>query len=637
MRKLAAITLFLVLLLAACRPDRERAAVAQVPGGGVGAPRSTSPGRAADRRETRLRRLWAGEDFNFYASSPSPDGRYATEIDWTTGNLAVRDLSTGLLHHLTAKGSWEDSGDYAEVSLFSPDGDRVAYAWFNSSLTAEVTPGESYEIRVLDFRVGEDGIPVRSEGRVVAPAGPTLIYWLFGWSGGDELLVGLYRPDRTTALAMLSVSDGSLRVLRSFDWREPGAALSRDGNWIAYDLEPDARSVDRDIYVLSTAGGSETRLVDGPGDDRVMGWLRDGSLLFHSDRSGAPSFWRLDVENGEADGPPTLVHEDVRNVEPLGFADGSLYFGVVADRPRFQTARIDFETGTLVDLPVVFEPPTTGDIQGLAWSPDGAYVVHDVDGPTRTRIYVRDATGEIVQTSSFDFKMRRWLLHWAADGSVLLPATDSRGRSAFYRIDLQTFEATAIRRLAEHESDNSFYPSTDGKRLYFARGRMADERPVWGEADIVEVDLDTGSERVVGPVPGRGQVIPSPDGEWLAYRRRNAGREIEVFPIEGGEPRVVYRDGSGPIGLIGWTPDGRSLLFFRQPETGATQFELWRVAFESGEAQRLGRIETTLPALALHPDGRTVAYRTGLRRGEIWALDGLAADPKATADEEIPR
>ena len=59
----------------------------------------------------------------------SPDGRYLTYVDWSTGDLALRDLGSGEDRHLTAKGSWLESSEWAEYSLISPDGASVAYAW----------------------------------------------------------------------------------------------------------------------------------------------------------------------------------------------------------------------------------------------------------------------------------------------------------------------------------------------------------------------------------------------------------------------------------------------------------------------------------------------------------------------------
>lgn len=581
--------------------------------------------------DAKLRRLWAGRDFNFYVSSPSPDGRYTTEVDWSTGDLAVRDLVTGELHRLTDKGPWEESGDYGEVSRFSPDGRRIIYGWFNSTAGSSGIPSEHYEVRVQDFSVDESGTPRPSQARVVYGPGPMIPYWFYGWTSDDEVLTGIYRPDNTTALGLLSVADGSLRVLKSFDWREARAVLSSDGKWVAYDFQPDPQSSDHDIYLLPVDGGSETKLVVGEGNDEVLGWMPgDGSLLFHSDRSGSPSVWRLPVSDGRPVGPPVLLRSDVRNPEPLGFAGESFYYGVIVESPTFRSARIDSEEKRLVSLPAVFEPPSRGSIRGLEWSPDGEHVLHAVrprDIPSRpTRIYLRTADGRVVREWTFDITIRRGIIRWAPDKEwVLLSAIDGHGRDGIFRIDLSSGELSLVRRFGENETDRSFSISRDGRSLYLARVRTVDGELVPGQADIVEHDLETGRERAIQAVRDRGSVVPSPDGAWLAFTEVGAaGRDpaIQLFPVDGGRPRILHREATGKdLRMVGWTPDSQWLLFYTGPS--ATAYELWRVSPTGGGAERLaGELPgTDVPGLALHPDGRTIAYRTGELRGEIWALD----------------
>jgi hypothetical protein len=146
MRALPAFILIVVLVLAGCRDESERAAMAGAPDVLAQATTAVSDaGTRLDAPATRLRRLWSGSLFAYYASSPSPDGRYVTDIDWSSGDLAVRDLATGGLHRLTDKGSWAESADYAQVSRFSPDGRRVVYGWY-------VAKADEYEIRVLELR-----------------------------------------------------------------------------------------------------------------------------------------------------------------------------------------------------------------------------------------------------------------------------------------------------------------------------------------------------------------------------------------------------------------------------------------------------------------------------------------------------
>ena len=91
--------------------------------------RSASDMRPASgpQQAYELRRVWSGSNlFNFYWNEPSPDGRYISEIDWSTGNLAVTDLVTGEMEQVTQHPY--DEG-FAYGSVFSPDGKQLAYRW----------------------------------------------------------------------------------------------------------------------------------------------------------------------------------------------------------------------------------------------------------------------------------------------------------------------------------------------------------------------------------------------------------------------------------------------------------------------------------------------------------------------------
>ena len=96
-----------------------------------------------------LRKVWGGAEL--VEGSPSPDGRYLSFTDWETGDLALRDLVTAQNRHLTNKGTWKDSNEYAEDSAISGDGRQVAFGWFNKE--------KYFELRVM----GMDG----SQPRVV--------------------------------------------------------------------------------------------------------------------------------------------------------------------------------------------------------------------------------------------------------------------------------------------------------------------------------------------------------------------------------------------------------------------------------------------------------------------------------------
>jgi hypothetical protein len=282
-----------------------------------------------------------------------------------------------------------------------------------------------------------------------------------------------------------------------------------------------------------------------------------------------------------------------------------------------------------------------GMTRALAWSPDGEHVVHDVSGPAGTWICLRTADGDVIQEWNFSLVVRAnpAFARWAPGGqSVVLGAIDGRGRGGFFRIDLESGELDLVRQF-EHQGlfGQSFSFSPDGRSIYFtgvAEGGHEEERsvPAEGTVEIVMHDLETGREHAVHPVRHPGPVVPSPDGAVRAYHAvgENADRTIQLFPADGSEPRTVHRmrDPSEPSGIVGWTPDSRFVLFLVQPDSA--ELELWRVSRDGEETEMITAIPDYAGGWDLQRDGRTLAYRAGTWRSEIWGLEGAAGAPTLT-------
>ena len=221
------------------------------------------------------RQVWAGPGVDILGT-PSPHGRFLSFVDWSTGDLAVRALATGEKRRLTNKGSWADSVEFAEYSVFSPDGKQVAYAWFNKDWF--------YDLRII----GIDG----SGARVLYTNQDLRYIWPAAWSqDGKYVLATFFRTDRTNQIALVSVADGSVRVVKTLDWRYPQKmSLSPDGHYITYDFPPQEDSPERDIFLLSTDGSREIPLIQHPANDFFPVWAPDGKrILFVSDRTGSLS------------------------------------------------------------------------------------------------------------------------------------------------------------------------------------------------------------------------------------------------------------------------------------------------------------------------------------------------------------
>ena len=145
------------------------------------------------------RRVWAGPGVDL-SGSPSPDGALLSHTDWTTGDLALRNLATGESRHLTNKGPWSESEAMTLSSVISRDGQQVAYMW--------VPGGTRWETRVI----GIDGA-----GERVVVHGPGQPY---DWSpDGRDILVSLVDTTGGNRLGLVSAEGG-----RSAAWRRSETA-----------------------------------------------------------------------------------------------------------------------------------------------------------------------------------------------------------------------------------------------------------------------------------------------------------------------------------------------------------------------------------------------------------------------------
>ena len=611
MRKIAAGAVVFLPIIWGCSAGPDGMALAQT------AERSAAIRSTEAQSSVVVRRVWVGLDPNFYASDPAPDGRSVTEIDWSTGDLAIRDLGTGELRRITNKGSWNDSDEYAERSIFSPDGQQVAYAWFNEKLPA-------YEFRAI----GVDG----SAERVLLSQGQNIEYlWPHDWSpDGRELLTTIFRADRTNQLTVVAAEGGSARVLRTFDWRFAfEAEFSPDGRYVAYDFPPDEDSRDRDIFALAADGSRETTLVAGPGDDAFLGWVPGGrDILFSSDRSGTPGIWKLPVADGRPAGEPELLRADVWGLSPLGFARDAYFYGVTLEQPQVHTATIDLATGQILSPPTPVGDATAGVSSSGDWSPDGeklAYLAGSSDSRT-AYLVIRSAQGDEKQQIALEIRYPQDL-RWSPDGrSVVIPGRGDKGRYGLWRVDLATGTTRLIVPRDPNQAPVSGYSlSLDGETAYFRRSEST------RAGAILARDLDTGRETVIRRVQGVGDMSISPDGTMIAFNEYDRSAKVHrllVAPFEGGEAHVIYTTPAPNFitsrTSLPWTPDGKHILFVQIDDERGSR-SLWKIPAAGGEAQKLLERDDAglLRSVRLHPDGRRIAFDAGQFEGEIWVMENV--------------
>ena len=602
------------------------------PGGG----RVISPARsvAAQDRGVIVRQVWTGPDVDS-GGTPTPDGRFLTFTDWTTGDVAVRNLATGENRRLTNKGSWATSSEYGQSSIVSPDGNEVATSWFNKD--------SFYDLRILPFSTAADGSPPR----VLYRNEDVLYLQPFAWSpDGKQVLTLLNRKDSTNQMALVSAADGSTRVLKSLGWRYPSKmSFSPDGRYIAYDVQVRENSPDRDIVVLSADGRQEIAIVQHPAIDHAPVWTPDGRrILFASDRSGAAGLWMIQVAAGKPQGTAELLKPDMGKMRPLGFSrDGSYYYGVHMGTEDVYTVELNAQTGETLSAPTRVTERFLGSNLSGAWSPDGRRFAYfsrrgldsaTNQGPGSMAVAIRFlVTGEEREFfSNLTFDARWPVARWLPDGrSILLATKDNQGRLSLHRMDAQT-GSIALVRGAQGSRGFLYQPqppalSSDGRTVYYVRPNEETRTE-----SVMTYDVDAGREqelfRSTTPVLS---LAASRDGKRLAFidaGERSIGVSLHVMSAQGGEPREIFRtrpqqDGNlmldGRFG-IEWTDSDR-FIFFIRPRFGAEPgTELWRISPEGGESYNvLSMYGLSFPRVS--PDGRRLAFTAGTQyRSEIWVM-----------------
>lgn len=610
-------------------------------------------------RSVVVRRVYEGLAPDFWGTSPSPDGRYVTQTDWVTGDLAVLDLLTGEKRRVTAKeNGWVGSSAYNEMARFSPDGERIAYSWY-------AEPG-TYELRVIDTDGTNSRLVTRASYDPDAPR-YRFEWWpdLHGWSpDGEHILVTFYTGpglsrEEQVEIRLVSVTDGSMEILHKPELgRTPRfAGLSPDGRFLAFDenrvpwwdVGSDPMDANMDVFVKPLAGGPAERVAHGPATDLFLGWTDDGDVLVYSDRELTESVWRIPMQGGRPAGEPTRIAGDLWGMQPIGVAGDNLFYGVSTQAQRIQVVPLDLTRSELAGPPTPVEAEMRRSMNP-AFSPDGSQFMYMVGerrgGQIVNRLMLRSMAGGETREVTPDNLQLREFGRWSEDGRrVLIEAVEDA------RVDwfAYTLETGATEHVLPRDALNGLEIrlveySSDWSTLYLA---ATDETA--GTDGIRSVNVSTGEQRTLlarpsrpGPGPTFMGMALSPDDRRLAFVEWSEGRmrSLKVVSTHGGEERTLLTESHAGVnyseacrGLFSplWTSDGRHLLITLSDSTAfgdkssPNPCKLHKVPVDGGEPIFVGNIPQYGGKWTLSPDDRRLAITTGENRGEIWIMRGLSA------------
>ena len=264
-----------------------------------------------------------------------------------------------------------------------------------------------------------------------------------------------------------------------------------------------------------------------------------------------------------------------------------------------------------------------------AFSPDGLTVAFSWGGGSESgqagRIYVQPLNADEPRRLTASTVRERNPV-WLPDGQhVGFLRDDGTGGFA---VMVAAVVGEGERRVAEIPGDLAAPPriewSHDGKKIYTS------EAPAHGEpAQIVEIDLESGARRWVSPpfkreaaagAPVDDDVHVSPDGKWLAFRRRTGSSVGDVFvtAVSGGQARAITHDQTGIAGLA-WTKDGQSLLVSSQRQSSLVR--LWRFPLNGRAPVCLTDATLSASFPAVSPRDGQIAFASRYFNTNIWRID----------------
>jgi Tol biopolymer transport system component len=608
-----------------------------------------TPAKRESVRELLVRQVWAEDAISDTTGGPSPDGRYLSFAHWMTANLAVRDLKNGTSRVVTDEGTWMTPDQFAYYSVWSPDGQTIAYSWVKTRVDDAGIATNLPQLRLVSPEGGKPRVVFQDPDiRWIQPRAFT--------SDGRSIVCTMRRAEGTPQLVAISLENGSSRTIRALEHDPITVSLSPDNRWILFDQMERRGQIERDVMMVAYDGTSQGVAVRHPANDYGALWTPKGDgFVFASDRGGPVGLWFQGLSNDQPQGSPILVKPDMGRMVPLGFTrDGTLFYGYASfeNAGDVHTASFDFDSGKLEKAGERMLHRFVGSNTSAAYSADGrrlaflsrrgnvpfgpgswVVVIHDLESGEERILRIPD----LEQVNN----PRRAPLRWSPDGKGLLVAgRDLNGVAGLFSVDVESGSATLLGR--------GGWPqwSPDGKAVYVAAGNR-----------VLRRNLASGESATVldDPEMGNTTFALSPDGTRIAYRwisgswspkttasHKDQASAIRLLTLESGKTSELVRfprnDKQCPDTVVDWrtgitwTPDGQHVIFGRGGgDSDADTIELWHAAVETGEARRILPATKMVRDVTVHPDGKRITYTVNPAfQAEVWVMENLSSGLKGT-------
>ena len=267
------------------------------------------------------------------------------------------------------------------------------------------------------------------------------------------------------------------------------------------------------------------------------------------------------------------------------------------------------------------------------WSPDGkwiAFVSNRKDN--RNNLYRLSIEGGEAEPLT-ELKSNVTNFNWSPDGrSIAFTMTDpkteeeeknDKGRNDFRWVD----ENLKMSRLyvipVEKDANGKREPrklttgnynvgefdwSADGSRIAFSHSKTPGAND-WTTADVSIVDVASTNVTVLANTPAsEDSPTYSPDGKSIALivtdnpPRWAQTATIQIFPANGGQPKILLASFDGQPGIAGWSADGKKIYFSEAKGTGT---QVYVVDVAGNRIEEIKHDPAVLSALNINRSGTT--------------------------------
>jgi Tol biopolymer transport system component len=435
-------------------------------------------------------------------------------------------------------------------------------------------------------------------------------------------------PDGTR-IAYVSNTSGTRQIwLRPIDALEARALPGTEGARATF-WSPDSRylafGADGQLKKLDVNGGPAQTIADLPPNLYGGTWSENGTILYNAT---VTTFGLAPTSGGDKRSWPAQPKaDDAPRVLPEKLPDGDHFLYVSPARPLGSSGRTLFvgslatgKSSRLADFPVGDDVVPNNLTRTTIAYADG-YVLYLLSGNggtlsappfDTTALAVRGAPVPVAEhVAEYSVSATGVLVYRELDSSAIASLAAAAPERRLVWVDRRG------QRVAELPAPAGYRLPTlspDGRRIAI---RAPGQR---GLGDIWTVDAENGiPTRMTFDDAEDSTPVWSPDGAQLAF---NSGRKSALARI----PSAIYRraaNGTGADELllgggdgeilapIGWSGDGRLLLFARTKYTSRERVDIWVLELD-GERTARPIIESPARKILarLSPDGRWLAYVT---------------------------